>query len=459
MNYHNEGLPIPDLSGQSVGDGRFKLVELIGFGASGNVYHALDTQSDPCNPVYYAIKCLPNANISRDCLMWQRREITCHSLVSRETSSPYICNLHETIAEGPYIYLVLDYCPGGDLFTAIKLRTYEGNVFIELLDGVCACHEIGLYHRDLKPENILCVESGSSVRIADFGLSTTADRSSEFNVGSWDYMSPECNSEAMKSHYSPLYSDIWSLGVILVNMVTGRTPWGTAAPSDPDFRRYLGNVDFLLEVLPISKSFNKILKLIFQVKPSTRMSIPELRDEIVKLDSFYPSEAELCDVSEKAREDARDYARRIAPLTNMNFHQVVEDTMLVDSASPDSYSDNGAPKHQRAYRSSAPAVLQPSDSARVEDGRSLSWDSLPSCSTRSFSSGPESEGPVSPENWPEGFDQSMFACINAKAYTLYGRPYTRRCVCKICQSLSHPKSETGFFRKYWRSLGRAIAAL
>jgi hypothetical protein len=54
MNYQREALPIPDLSGYSVGHGRFKLVQLIGFSASGTVFRALDTQSDPCDPVYYA---------------------------------------------------------------------------------------------------------------------------------------------------------------------------------------------------------------------------------------------------------------------------------------------------------------------------------------------------------------------------------------------------------------------
>lgn len=145
------------------------------------------------------------------------------------------------------MYFVLDYCPGGDLFTAITLRTYEGNVslikqvFIELLDGVNACHSAGVYHRDLKPENILCVEPGLGIRMADFGLSTTKLVSREFNVGSWDYLSPECNFETESPHYSSLHSDIWSLGVIFVNMVSGRSPWGPATPSDRNFRKYMNN--------------------------------------------------------------------------------------------------------------------------------------------------------------------------------------------------------------------------
>ncbi|KAG1773231.1 serine/threonine protein kinase, negative regulator of sexual conjugation and meiosis [Suillus placidus] len=404
MNYQKEALPIPDLSGQSVGHSRFKLVELIGFGASGTVYRALDTQSDPCDPVYYAIKCLSNAELSRDGLMWQNREVACHWLASR-SSSPYICKLHQIIEEGLYMYLVLDYCPGGDLFTAIKLRTYEGNVplikkvFIDLLDGVHACHSVGVYHRDLKPENILCVEPGLGIRIADFGLSTTKLVSQEFNVGSWDYLSPECNFETGSPHYSSLHSDIWSLGVILVNMVSGRSPWGPATPSNRNFRRYINNPDFLLGFLPVSRSFNEILKQIFHLRESARISLPRLREEIIKLDTFYPSEAELCNASENAREPAREY-------TTYPSHQAMAGYRCVEVSYWSSNSaDNGVPQPQWDYRSSAPAVQQPGDIAGVErtssrlriydGGRSLS--PLSRCSTCSFS---ESEGPITPETRP-----------------------------------------------------------
>ncbi|KAG2078746.1 kinase-like protein [Suillus decipiens] len=395
MDYQKEALPIPDLSGQSVGDGRFKLVELIGFGASGIVYRALDTHSDPCDPVYYAIKCLLNTELSQDSLIWQKREIACHWLASR-SSSPHICKLHQIIEEELYIYFVLEYCPGGDLFAAIKLRTYEGNVplikkvFIELLDGVQACHSAGVYHRDLKPENILCVEPGLGIRIADFGLSTTKLISREFNVGSWDYLSPECNSKTGSPHYSPLYSDIWSLGVILVNMVSGRCPWGPATPSNQDFRRYINNPDFLLEVLPISRSFNEILKQIFHLRESARIGLSKLREEIIKLDTFYASKADLCDAPENVRRSAHRY-------TTHTSHQVMAGYTCpkVSYLSPDSSTDNGGPQPQWDDRSSAPAVQQPGNIAGVErtfshlriydDGQTLSLAPLSFCSTCSFS--------------------------------------------------------------------------
>ncbi|KAG2137035.1 serine/threonine protein kinase, negative regulator of sexual conjugation and meiosis [Suillus clintonianus] len=454
MNCQQEVLPIPDLSGRWVGHGRFKLVELIGYGSSGIVYLAHDTQSDPWNPVYYAIKCLLNKELDRESLMWQKREIACHSLVSR-SSSPNICKLHQIFEEGLYMYCVLDYCPGGDLFTAIRLRTYEGNVplikkaFIELIDGVFACHTAGVYHRDLKPENILCVESGLGIRIADFGLATTKLVNREFNVGSWDYMSPECNYAMGSPHYSSLHSDIWSLGVILVNMVLGRSPWGPAILSDPNFRRYAENPNYLFDVLPISRSFNEILKQIFHLRESARISLPKLREEILRLDTFYPSEAELCNDLANEREAIHNHARRVAPLTNRIFHMP---GYQVDDWS---FGFNGAPQPQWAYRSSAPAIKQPSDTAGIEgtsshlrvydDGRPWSRARLSRCSSS------ENEGPVTPETRPYEpmIDPSdMPGQKGAVHHSLPPPSYNHpSCLCgvRICLPSLSPKIGTNFF--------------
>ncbi|KAG1866514.1 serine/threonine protein kinase, negative regulator of sexual conjugation and meiosis [Suillus subalutaceus] len=410
MNYSEV---LPNFSGQIVGNGRFELVNMIGSGSYGNVYRALDARSDPCEPVYYAIKCLPKTELSPERLVCQRREILLHSLVS--SSSPHICTLHEIIEEELYIYFVLDYCAGGDLYTAIiENRIYQNN----LLDGLHACHQLGVYHRDLKPENVLCCQDGLDIRIADFGLATKSRLSQEFGVGSSYYMSPECISREMKyPHYSPLHTDIWSLGVILVNMVSGRNPWRFATPSDEGFLGYLYNVDFLREILPISRPFNEILKRIFRLQPFSRISLPELREEILKLDTFYMSDAELRDASDNVREAARDdYYRRASPLTNLMFNQVVADTTLVNRSSTISnfYSDGGPPYPKWAYRGSAPTSRRPSDLPPASINRTSSQlhiqtfepqdyrlyesrDSLSGCSMRSVSSGVESEGPITPE--------------------------------------------------------------
>jgi serine/threonine protein kinase len=98
-----------------------------------------------------------------------------------------IAAVQKVIEEDKYIFVVLDYCPGGDLFAMITERQrYVGDeelvrrVFLQIIDAVSYCHSIGIFHRDLKPENILCSADGSRVFVADFGLATTERLSTDF---------------------------------------------------------------------------------------------------------------------------------------------------------------------------------------------------------------------------------------------------------------------------------------
>ncbi|KAF9010061.1 kinase-like domain-containing protein [Cyathus striatus] len=144
--------------------------------------------------------------------------------------------------------MIMDYAPDRDLFTQIlNERRYLGNskliktIFLQVLDAVEYCHQNGIYHRDLKPENILCFDGGHRIALTDFGLATQDRLSSEFRTGSVFHMSPECQDGGPLSleMYSPEVNDIWSLGIILLNLTTGRNPWRSAAKDDLTFQAYL----------------------------------------------------------------------------------------------------------------------------------------------------------------------------------------------------------------------------
>ncbi|CAA7264385.1 unnamed protein product [Cyclocybe aegerita] len=285
--------------GTLIDRGSLELVEVLGVGGYGVVYRATETFS-PCRRSY-AVKCLSNANSqSNSRRQLHLREITLHQIASVH---PSVVTLHRVIEELDCTFLVMEYAPDHDLFAQILDQCrYLGkdflikHVFLQLIDAVQYCHSLGIYHRDLKPENILCFDKGCRVAITDFGLATTDKSSREFRTGSVYHMSPECQVEdsATAPPYSPMHNDIWSLGIILLNLVTGRNPWKSATPDDLTFQAYRRDpLHFLPTVLPISDELNHILIQALNPDWRTRLSLPRLRDAVESVSTFYSSDAIL----------------------------------------------------------------------------------------------------------------------------------------------------------------------
>ena len=86
--------------------------------------------------------------------------------------------------------------------------------------------------------------------------------------------------------YASASNDVWSLGVILVNLTCGRNPWKRASPSDSTFRAYLKNPRFLRTILPLSAELDDILRSIFEIDPVKRITIRELRTRIQHCQRF-----------------------------------------------------------------------------------------------------------------------------------------------------------------------------
>ncbi|KAL8926284.1 MAG: hypothetical protein Q9208_003006 [Pyrenodesmia sp. 3 TL-2023] len=266
---------------------RLELTGILGVGAYGVVYTAVDIHTN----VPYAVKALNKIGLDHRQRKFQQREIQLHHEASHH---PNVVSLVKIMDSADCTFVVLEFCPEGDLFSSItESGRYLGNdfmakhSFLQILDAVHFCHSIGIYHRDLKPENILVTDGGMSVKIADFGLATRDHITSDFGCGSTFYMSPECQ---QSSSSSPFYAsgpnDVWSLGIILVNLTCGRNPWKRASIDDSTFRAYLKNPRFLSSILPLSPELDSILRRIFECDPRKRISIPELRDLIIRCPRF-----------------------------------------------------------------------------------------------------------------------------------------------------------------------------
>lgn len=190
-----------DLLGHTIDAGRLKLVETLGEGAYGVVYRAVEqhtaassSSSKKKAPNQYAVKVLlkaDGASIEGEC---QSREIVTHKIASEH---PNVLTLHDVLEEGRFIFLVLDFCAGGDMYGAVVERhayceddALVKSVFVQILDAVQSCHDQGIYHRDIKPDNIFVNADDSKVFLGDFGLATDVEISSAFSCGSSFYMSP-----------------------------------------------------------------------------------------------------------------------------------------------------------------------------------------------------------------------------------------------------------------------------
>ncbi|KAK4993671.1 Serine/threonine protein kinase [Elasticomyces elasticus] len=264
--------------------GRLHLTGILGVGAYGVVYTAVDIHTN----VQYAVKALNKHGLEPRQRSFQQREIQLHHLASQHQN---VVSLVKIMDAPDCTYVVIEYCPEGDLFTNITERGhYVGNdflaksAFLQILDAVEFCHSIGIYHRDLKPENILVTDGGQTVKLADFGLATQDYLTSDFGCGSTFYMSPECQQSAPHSLscYASAPNDVWSLGVILVNLTCGRNPWKRASMEDSTFRSYMKDRSFLRSILPLSEGLDFILRRIFTYNPADRITVPELRDLIMR---------------------------------------------------------------------------------------------------------------------------------------------------------------------------------
>ncbi|KAF7509940.1 hypothetical protein GJ744_007254 [Endocarpon pusillum] len=263
--------------------GWLELTSILGIGAYGVVYTAIDIHTD----IPYAVKALTKTGLDARQRRFQQREIKLHHKASQH---PNVVSLVRILDNPDCTYVVIEFCPEGDLFSNITERgQFVGNdaqakhAFLQVLDAVAYCHSVGIYHRDLKPENILVTDQGNTVKLADFGLATTDQITSDFGCGSTFYMSPECQQSASRSShcYESAPNDVWSLGVILINLTCGRNPWKRASPEDSTFRAYLQDPSFLRSILPLSAELDSILHRVFECDPAKRISIQELRDLIV----------------------------------------------------------------------------------------------------------------------------------------------------------------------------------
>ena len=212
---------------------RYEVLELIAVGGMGRVYLARHVNLE----TLVAVKIL-RAELATDELM--RAVFLREARAQAQLQSPHVCRVHDlgVLATGAP-YLVMDYLMGPDLGRVLARKRklpipIATEIVAQAAEGLACAHAAGIVHRDTKPENMILLREqggcGFTVKLVDFGIAKQRKRplstrsmtlSTRGSMGSPNYMAPE---QFSSPGSEDLRTDVWALGAVLYECVTGRRP-------------------------------------------------------------------------------------------------------------------------------------------------------------------------------------------------------------------------------------------
>ena len=256
---------------------RYEILSKVGAGGMSDVYKA----KDHILSRFVAIKVLKQ-EFSEDSSFVTKFRAEAQSAAGLE--HPNIVNIYDVGSENGLYYIVMEYVEGITLKTYIEKKGQlsfkeSASIAIQVARGIEAAHNKNIIHRDIKPQNII-ISTDGKVKVTDFGIAkaTSSNTISSDVMGSVHYASPE----QARNGFVDGRSDIYSLGIVMFEMVTGRVPFDgdtTVAVALQHLQEEIAKPSIYAPDLPIS--FEKIILKCTQKTPDRRyQTIEELLTDI-----------------------------------------------------------------------------------------------------------------------------------------------------------------------------------
>jgi serine/threonine protein kinase/Flp pilus assembly protein TadD len=267
---------------------RYHILEELGRGGMGRVYKAIDTQIDE----KVGLKLL-NPEVAAD---EKTRERFRNELrLTRQISHRHICRVYDFSEFEGQSYISMEYVSGEDLKSLIRRvgeLTSGKAVFIarQICEGLAEAHRLGIIHRDLKPHNVM-IDRDGNVRIMDFGIARTYRKEGMTDtgviIGTPEYMSPE----QVEGRDLDQRSDIYSLGILLYEMLTGRVPFRGDTPLSVAVKQKTERPLAPRRINPqISEEIDRIILKCLEKDRSKRFQdAEELLEELKSIEVAYPT--------------------------------------------------------------------------------------------------------------------------------------------------------------------------
>jgi serine/threonine protein kinase/tetratricopeptide (TPR) repeat protein len=280
--------PIHELTTGSTFASRYQIIEELGKGGMGKVYKVFDTEIKE----KIALKLIKSdISVDHETIERFRNELK----FARKIRHKNVCQMFDLAKEEGSYYITMEYVHGEDLKRLIRKmgQLSPGQAILiakQVCEGLAEAHKLGVVHRDLKPQNIMVDEEGNA-RIMDFGIARSLKikgiTGAGVMIGTPEYMSPE----QVEGKDVDQRSDIYSLGIILYELVTGRVPFEGETP-------FTIGVKQKSEIPKNPKQINPnipedlsgiILKCLEKDKTNRYQTAGEVRSELEKIEKGIPT--------------------------------------------------------------------------------------------------------------------------------------------------------------------------